>query len=153
MYIDMGYIYMIFILLLSIPYIILFIILIMVMNKLSKEMQYKREYDERIFNLNFNLNNDDIKLLDNLIKEELEKYIIINFEHNPNLYIKEKEQNKMIKELLKQTLYKLSPILKNKLEYVYNKEVVEDIILEKIKFSTMEYVISVNGEYVDDDTP
>lgn len=153
MYIDMGYIYMIFILLLSIPYIILFIVLIMVMNKLSKEMQYKREYDEKIFTLNYNLNNDDIKLLDTLIKEELEKYVILNFEHDPNLYIKEKEQNKMIKELLKQTLYKLSPILKNKLEYVYNKEVVEDIILEKIKFSTMEYVIGVNGEYVDDDTP
>ena len=90
---------------------------------------------------------DDLALLDTIINESLNEYKILNFEYENNIYIKEDEINKMVASVLKNVLTKMSPLFLDKLSYIYNKNVLEDEILKKVRFSVLAYVTEVNGNY------
>lgn len=123
---------------------------ILILKNVNKELEYRRNMNTVLSNLNYKVSDDDMTVLDKLIEEERDKYVLLKFEFQNNLYIKEDMQNEMIKNILTKVMERISPIIYEKLKYIYNQDVLEDIICEKVKFSVMDYAIKVNGGYNDE---
>lgn len=123
---------------------------IIILKNVNKELEYKRNINTVLSNLNYKVSDDDMTILDKIIEEERDKYILLKFEFQNNLYIKEDMQNEMIRIILTKVMERISPIVYEKLKYIYNQNVLEDIICEKVKFSVMDYAIKVNGGYNDE---
>lgn len=117
--------------------------------KVYKELNFKRKFEENKFNIEYKITDDDIKLLDRLIQERVDIYKIYKIEGNNIKYITEAIQNDMIKFILKDVIRHISPIYYSKLKYIYNEDIIEDIILEKIRMHVLEYTIEVNGSYAE----
>lgn len=100
-----------------------------------------------LFNLPIN-NEENFLILDRLISDEINIYKIYNFPPlEEDMYINEEDQNKMIRVVLTQVLKKISPVYIEKLKYIYNEIIIEDIIYEKIRDSVMNFTIEINGEF------
>lgn len=102
--------------------------------------QYKihREYGPK---------DDDLNILDKLIEDAVNRYKIMHFGFNKDLYLDSKLQEKMVNDILAEVLNTLSPITFDTLCVIYDKEHLEDLILSKIKIAILDYTISVNGTY------
>lgn len=123
---------------------------IIILKNVNKELEYKRNVNTVLSNLNYKVSDDDMTILDKIIEEERDKYVLLKFEFQNNLYIKEDMQNEMIRIILTKVMERISPIVYEKLKYIYNQNVLEDIICEKVKFSVMDYAIKINGGYNDE---
>ena len=124
-----------------------FILLYKSVSKIDSRIEFMFNDYRQLYSLRYKLNKDDLALLDTIINESLNEYKILNFEYENNIYIKEDEINKMVASVLKNVLTKMSPLFLDKLSYIYNKNVLEDEILKKVRFSVLEYVTEVNGNY------
>lgn len=124
-----------------------FILLYKSVNKIDSRIEFMFNDYRQLYSLRYKLNKDDLALLDTIINESLNEYKILNFEYENNIYIKEDEINKMVASVLKNVLTKMSPLFLDKLSYIYNKNVLEDEILKKVRFSVLAYVTEVNGNY------
>ena len=110
----------------------------------TEDIKLKKE----MFNFSLPINNEEnLNILDKLISDEINVYTIYHFPYSNELYISEKDQNKMIQTVLKEVLKKMSPIYMSKLEYIYNKDVIEDIIYGKIRDGVLRYTIEINGTF------
>lgn len=118
---------------------------------ISKKINMDSELKEKMFMFSLPINDEDnLNILDMVIKNEMDVYTIYNFPaYSDDLYISEDDQNKMIVYILKETLRKMSPVYISKLEFIYNKEVLEDIIYGKIRDMVLSYTIEVNGSFSD----
>ena len=118
--------------------------------KLSKEdVELKKD----MFQFSLPINDEDnFNILDRIIQHELEIYQIYNFpKYADDTYISEDDQNKMMKEVMRQTLRKISPIYMDKLKYIYNEDIIEDIIFEKIRDGVLQFSVEINGTFRDKD--
>lgn len=110
----------------------------------TEDIKLKKE----MFNFSLPINDEEnLNILDKLISDEINVYTIYHFPYSNELYISEKDQNKMIQTVLKEVLKKMSPIYMSKLEYIYNKDVIEDIIYGKIRDGVLRYTIEINGTF------
>lgn len=110
-----------------------------------KEIKQKRQVEQLKINLDYQITDNDFLLLDKLIGESFQQYQIMNIELLNKDYISEDIQNKMIEELLRMVLYRISPVYMNKLSYIYNIDRIEDIILEKIRIIVIDYSVENNN--------
>lgn len=111
------------------------------LNKISEILNIRTK-------LNIDISDDmSLDIIDHLIDESVASYKIMKLEYQDDLYISEDIQNEMIEWILRDTLNKISPLVFDKLSLLYNKEIVEDMILRKIKYIVMQYTIEVNGTY------
>lgn len=136
---------------------IIFVFLVLVINltfgmylcfflhSILKEMKQKRNLEQLKLNLNYEVKDQDFTLLDRLIQENMQAYEIYHAEELNKSYINTEMQNKMIEDLLKTTILRISPIYMNKLSYIYNVEHIEDIILDKIKLVVINYTVEYNN--------
>lgn len=109
---------------------------------LDADVKLKRD----MFMFSLPIDESNFIILDNLIRDEINIYQIYNLpSFEDKLYISEKEQQKMLKIILSNVLKKISPIYMNKLKYIYNEEVIEDIIFEKVRDSVMNLTVEING--------
>lgn len=90
---------------------------------------------------------DDFNMLDHLIEDAVNRYKIMHFGFNKDLYLDSKLQEKMVSDILVEVLNMLSPVTFDTLCVIYDKEHLEDLILSKIKIAILDYTISVNGTY------
>lgn len=90
---------------------------------------------------------ENFNIIDNIIQHEIDVYQIYNFPtYIEDMYIKEADQQEMLKYILERVLKKISPVYMNKLKYIYNEDVLEDIIFEKVRDSVLNLTVEINGE-------
>lgn len=110
-----------------------------------KEIKQRRNLEQLKINLDYNVTDNDFILMDKLIGETFQQYQILNIELLNKDHITEEMQTKMIEDLLRKVLTRMSPIYMNKLSYIYNVEHIEDIILEKIRIIVIDYAVENNN--------
>lgn len=118
---------------------------------LAKVTKSDTELKDRMFLFSLPINDEDnLLILDKLIQREMEVYEIYNFPLNSDeLYINEKDQKLMVKVVLSNVLKKISPVYMNKLKYIYNEDIIEDIIFEKIRDAVLNFTVEINGQFRD----
>ena len=102
---------------------------------------------ERLFNLDINSLASSMIFVDDLIKDSVLNYRILNIDHDDNYFMSQKAELTMTAEVLKEVLGKLSPLIYKKLCLLYDKKTLEDIIYKKISIAVLEVKIEVNGSY------
>lgn len=118
----------------------------------GKRLENNTSLNERMYLFSLPINTEEnFLILDKMIKEEIDRYTIYNFPKTDDLYINEDDQNKMLRHILSQVLKKISPVYMNKLRYIYNEEVIEDIIYEKVRDGVLNYTVEINGTFRDKD--
>lgn len=118
----------------------------------GKRLENNTSLNERMYLFSLPINTEEnFFILDKMIKEEVDRYTIYNFPKTDDLYINEEDQTKMLRYILSQVLKKISPVYMNKLRYIYNEEVIEDIIYEKVRDGVLNYTIEINGTFRDKD--
>ena len=126
-----------------------FIALMVLLKNITTILNKKINLENRKMLFDIEITEDITNRLDNIIQESVAKYRITYLELRTDLYINEKIQNDMIRWVIKDTLNRISPVYYEKLCYVYNKDVIQDIIYEKASLAVLNYTISVNGTYDD----
>lgn len=119
--------------------------LIIVMIQNNKTLKNKTELDVLKFNFDYQPKEDDFKIIETLIQENLAEYRILKLETVEKLYINEEIQKKIFEYVLRKTMYQISPIYLQRLSYIYNKDRLDEIIAQKINFYIMDYTVEVNG--------
>lgn len=118
----------------------------------GKRLENNTSLNERMYLFSLPINTEEnFLILDKMIKEEIDRYTIYNFPKTDDLYINEEDQTKMLRYILSQVLKKISPVYMNKLRYIYNEEVIEDIIYEKVRDGVLNYTVEINGTFRDKD--
>ena len=125
---------------------LLLIIFTILIFGILKEIKQKRNLEQLKLNLNYQITDNDFSLLDKLIGETFQQYQILNIELLNTNHITEELQNKIIEDLLRMVLYRISPIYMNKLSYIYNIDHIEDLILEKIRLIVIDYSVENNNK-------
>ena len=125
--------------------VILLIIVLFVLVKINKNIKDKKEIELLRLNFEFEPKDSDFELLDRLIQENLAQYRVLKLENIQKLYITEDIQKKIFEYVLRETKYQMSPIYVQRLSYIYNKDRLDDIIVQKITMNRLEYTVEVNG--------
>ena len=125
--------------------VILLIIVLFVLVKINKNIKDKKEIELLRLNFEFEPKDSDFELLDRLIQENLAQYRVLKLENIQKLYITEDIQKKIFEYVLRETKYQMSPIYVQRLSYIYNKDRLDDIIVQKINMNILEYTVEVNG--------
>ncbi len=112
----------------------------------NKDKKQTRELKRLELNLNYQIKESDFSIIDKLVEETFGYYQITNYEINSAEYITPEMQNRMIEAVLTKVITRISPLYINKLSYVYNKDYIEDIILEKIKLKVIDFAIERNSD-------
>lgn len=121
----------------------------MVCNTWNKNIEVKHrelnisEYDK----INKEVFDSTMDLVDQIITDIFTRYTIMNTELKDDLYMNEEMINEMMFNVLKEVYVSISPQLLNKLNAIYNREYVDDVIAKKVQMLTMSYVIQINGTY------
>ena len=90
---------------------------------------------------------EDIDILDKIIDQAFIRYQILKLGHIDNLYITEEMERDMIFNLSKTVMETVSDNIINKLSLIYKKDYIDDIIVQKIQYVVMQFVIDINGNY------
>lgn len=115
--------------------------------QLSKELKNNRILKEKNFLLTVDANKDTMDLLDRFIEDSLIQYRIKFLDGKDNMYISDSKQKEIVKNVLKDVLNSMSPVLYEKLTYIYNKDNLENTIYLKVSLAVLSYTIEVNGSY------
>ena len=107
----------------------------------------KEKEQERLFNLDINKLTSDMLFIDNLIQDAVSSYRVLNIDHDDNFYMSQKNETKMITEVLRNTLSKISPMIYKKLHILYDTKTLEDIIYQKVSIAVLEVKLEINGSY------
>lgn len=103
-------------------------------NQIDVEMQVNRErikLERTKFNVNTIIDNNYISLLDVFIGLELQDYIKLHPQYIESIFISNKEEEKLAKELIQRVKNNISDSILEKLTMIYKKESLNTIIAEK----------------------
>lgn len=113
-----------------------------------KQKMYQSESQNNYYLSTMSMNIDDVNnILDKVIDQSFTRYQIMKLGYKDNLYITEEMQNNIIYELTKNVFDSLSDNIINKLSLIYKREYIDDIIVQKIQYIVLNYVIQINGNY------
>lgn len=129
----------------TISTIAIIIFLAIIASKLEKYLKEKNTQKALEMNMNYKIDESDLKIIDNIVEESFKTYIFQNMEKMDTSYIKSDLQNKMVVETLKLALLHISPLLRSKLTYIYDPDYLDSIILQKVQMSVVDYCIGING--------
>ncbi len=117
----------------------------------GRRLKDSKELNERMYLFSLPINNEEnFMIIDRMVEDEVKIYQIYNLPMGADdLYINEEEQNKMLEEILKNVLKKISPVYMAKLKYIYNEEIVVDIIFEKVRDAVLNFTVEINGTFRD----
>ena len=121
------------------------IFLAIIASKLEKYLKEKNTQKALEMNMNYRIDENDLKVIDNIVEESFKTYIFQNMEKMDTSYIKSDLQNEMVVETLKLALLHISPLLRSKLTYIYDPDYLDSIILQKVQMSVVDYCIGING--------
>ena len=115
------------------------------MIQINKRLEYKQFLEEKKLVYETKITEENFTLLDNMIADRVAYYKVMNLPDA--VYITDEDQNKMVATVLKEILQMISPLYLDKLSFIYNKNVLEDIIYQKITITVLSIVLEVNGNY------
>lgn len=121
------------------------IFLAIIVSKLEKYLKEKNTQKALEMNMNYRIDENDLKVIDNIVEESFKTYIFQNMEQVDTSYIKSDLQNEMVVETLKLALLHISPLLRSKLTYIYDPDYLDSIILQKVQMAVVDYCIGING--------
>lgn len=100
--------------------------------------------------MNYHIDESDLSIIDKLVDESFNTYMFQNFEKMDTVYIKSDMQNEMVVEVMKLVLLHISPLLRSKLSYIYDPDYIDSMILQKVQMAIVNYSVSVNGSFNED---
>lgn len=118
-----------------------------ILNKLINV--FGRKVDILEYNILMNSGNgiNPLNEIDTMVSEILMKYRTLYIDCMNTPYINDDMKNDMIDSTLKKVLMSMSQYNKKRLLYLYNKEYIEDTILEIIQLKVLDIILEVNGTY------
>lgn len=108
---------------------------------------YHAKEQERLMNLDINKLTTDMLFVDSLIQDSIVNYRVVNIDHDPKFYMTQQAESRMITEVLKEVLSRISPMVYRKLQILYDNKVLEDIIYKKVSVAVLEVKLEINGSY------
>lgn len=84
------------------------------------------------------------KIIDEYIDYIFNDYLILVFELRDLDYINTEEEKKMIKDLLERIMGRMSNTIMSKMILLYNKDMIPDILAEKVTIKVTQYVLEYN---------
>ena len=94
--------------------------------------------------LDTKIDHSAVEVLDSIIKECLEEYIILHPMDSNITYITTSMEKELIEFVSTNASERISPILVKKLRYKYNEDFIPGLIGSRVYLAVMDYVLSVN---------
>lgn len=113
-------------------------------NTLLKKQELELKNVE--ISLKYPINVDISKLLEEIISDCFNEYILFNVEFKDVTYINEALEKEILTDVSQMVIDRLSPIVINRLEILYNKANLSDIITQKVYMFILNYELEKNKQ-------
>lgn len=119
---------------------LIFIVLANIFSKIDRLISLK----ETQITMRARLDNSALTALDNIINEAFEEYKILEFNVKEYQYISNAIEKEIVEYLSAEVSRRISPLLLKKLEYLYNKEYVGQLIGKRVYLIVLNFVLEYN---------
>jgi len=116
-----------------------------IMNKVDTYLKERANQKALEMNLNYNINENDFRILDMIVENSFNSYMFQNMEKMDTNYVNSKLQNEMVTGVLKLALLSISPLLRSKLSYIYNSDYIDALLLQKVQLMVVEHCSNLNS--------
>ena len=122
-------------------------IVIIFSGKLNTWLAIKKESNNiNAYNIHVTTPHDDeaVKILDKLIEDTMTDYLLLNRVFKEKNFINSSEEQKIIHEVTDLVSSRISPIILDKLNFIYNEDAIYEVIGKKTYIRVMSYVMDNN---------
>ena len=120
--------------------------ILIISNRIINEVKnYRTSREIKQYNKVFNNIEYIEDALNSFIISRFEDYKIKNIEKFDVNYITDSSQKEITKDVLSSVLETISPLFKKHLSIIYNTDVIDQIIADKVIMTVMSYVIETNS--------
>ena len=98
------------------------------------------------YNIHVTTPHDDeaVKILDKLIEDTMTDYLLLNRVFKEKNFINSTEEQKIVHEVTDLVSSRISPIILDKLNFIYNEDAIYEVIGKKTYIRVMSYVMDNN---------
>ena len=128
-------------------YFLVVAIVIIFSGKLNTWLAIKKETNNiNAYNIHVTTPHDDeaVKILDKLIEDTMTDYLLLNRVFKEKNFINSSEEQKIIHEVTNLVSSRISPIILDKLNFIYNEDAIYEVIGKKTYIRVMSYVMDNN---------
>ena len=128
-------------------YFLVVAIVIIFSGKLNTWLAIKKETNNiNAYNIHVTTPHDDeaVKILDKLIEDTMTDYLLLNRVFKEKSFINSSEEQKIIHEVTNLVSSRISPIILDKLNFIYNEDAIYEVIGKKTYIRVMSYVMDNN---------
>lgn len=122
-------------------------IVIIFSGKLNTWLAIKKESNNiNAYNIHVTTPHDDeaVKILDKLIEDTMTDYLLLNRVFKEKNFINSTEEQKIVHEVTDLVSSRISPIILDKLNFIYNEDAIYEVIGKKTYIRVMSYVMDNN---------
>ena len=122
-------------------------IVIIFSGKLNTWLAIKKETNNiNAYNIHVTTPHDDeaVKILDKLIEDTMTDYLLLNRVFKEKNFINSSEEQKIVHEVTDLVSSRISPIILDKLNFIYNEDAIYEVIGKKTYIRVMSYVMDDN---------
>ena len=122
-------------------------IVIIFSGKLNAWLAIKKETNNiNAYNIHVTTPHDDeaVKILDKLIEDTMTDYLLLNRVFKEKNFINSSEEQKIVHEVTDLVSSRISPIVLDKLNFIYNEDAIYEVIGKKTYIRVMSYVMDNN---------
>lgn len=123
---------------------VLLITLIMRIRNKTKLDKTRITMEDKKINIRSDIDETSFGLLDIFIQKQMDDYLVMNPKYLQSDYINSDMQTELNRGICKAVGEYMSPALYDKLELLYNKDSISDIIAKKVYIRTLYYVVDHN---------
>ena len=128
-------------------YFLVVAIVIIFSGKLNTWLAIKKEANNiNAYNIHVTTPHDDeaVKILDKLIEDTMTDYLLLNRVFKEKNFINSSEEQKIVHEVTNLVSSRISPIVLDKLNFIYNEDAIYEVIGKKTYIRVMSYVMDNN---------
>ena len=128
-------------------YFLVVAIVIIFSGKLNTWLAIKKETNNiNAYNIHVTTPHDDeaVKILDKLIEDTMTDYLLLNRVFKEKSFINSSEEQKIVHEVTDLVSSRISPIILDKLNFIYNEDAIYEVIGKKTYIRVMSYVMDNN---------
>ena len=128
-------------------YFLVVAIVIIFSGKLNTWLAIKKETNNiNAYNIHVTTPHDDeaVKILDKLIEDTMTDYLLLNRVFKEKNFINSSEEQKIVHEVTDLVSSRISPIILDKLNFIYNEDAIYEVIGKKTYIRVMSYVMDNN---------
>ena len=122
-------------------------IVIIFSGKLNTWLAIKKETNNiNAYNIHVTTPHDDeaVKILDKLIEDTMTDYLLLNRVFKEKNFINSSEEQQIVHEVTDLVSSRISPIILDKLNFIYNEDAIYEVIGKKTYIRVMSYVMDNN---------